>query len=193
MPKEDKKLEIAKEELRIVRKFLRRNKVNEMCAVLQQIGDELHGAEVFSGQFPVPANEKATFVFTNVDWDTDNYFDPANPTRLTVPDGLGGRYFVQVAIRWYNPDQVMPPPPDDIEVKDSFFYTYVSKNGTPHAVGNDARSTVNMVAHGATGTTQHFTFDMSLDGGEFIEVNFWQDFFDPVRNDAFLTLRRLGS
>jgi len=35
---EEKKLEIAQKELKIVRKFLRRNNLVEMYAVLQQVG-----------------------------------------------------------------------------------------------------------------------------------------------------------
>lgn len=191
---EQKRLQNAKEELRIVRKFLRRNKIDEMCVVLQKITEELHGAEVFAGAVPVPANPP-TFVvpFQNEDWDTDDYFDGGEPTRLTVPAGLGGRYFAQVAVRWYNPEEFDPPPPNIGDLKDSYFYAFVSMNGNPHAVGNDARSTAAKVGHGATGTTQHFTFDMSLNDSDFIEVRLWQDFLDPVRADVFLTLRRVGS
>lgn len=191
---EQRRLDIAKEELRIVRKFLRRNKLNEMCAVLQQIGEELHGAEVFAGAVPVPANPPTfTVPFQNEDSDTDDYFDDGESTRLTVPAGLGGRYFVQVAVRWYNPEEVHPAPPNIGDLKDSYFYAFVSMNGNPNAVGNDARSTAAKVGNGATGTTQHFTFDMSLNDGDFIEVRLWQDILDPVRADVFLTLRRVGS
>jgi hypothetical protein len=65
-------------------------------------------------------------------------------------------------------------------------------NGSEHAVGFYARSTAAKVGHGATGTTQHFTFDLNLGDGDFIELKLWQDFFDPVRSDVALEARRIG-
>jgi len=191
---EQKRLANTREELRIVRKFLRRNKLNEMCAVLQQIGEELYGAEVIAGTIPVPASSPASTVpFQDEAWDTDDYIDEGEPTRLTVPAGLGGRYFVQVVVRWHNPEEFHPIPPNIGELKDSYFYAFVSMNGSLDAVGATARSTAAKVGNGASTTTQHFTFDMSLSDGDFIEVRLWQDFLDPVRADAFLTLRRVGT
>ena len=85
---EEKKLELAKEELKIVRKFLRRNNLDEMCTLMLQVGSELHTAKVAAGMQPVPADEKTAIPFQHVDWDSDEYFDDQEPTRLTVPQGL---------------------------------------------------------------------------------------------------------
>jgi len=189
---EDKKLEVAKEELRIVRKFLRRNNLDDMYALLQQVGGDLHGAKVAAGSHPVPVDEKTTIPYQHVDWDSDGYFDDQEPTRFTVPTGLGGRYFVQVAIRWHNTEEA-PGSPIVGEIRDSYHYAFVSLNGSEHAVGVNARSTANKVGCGATGTTQHFTFDLSLSDGDFVEVRLWQDFFDPVRADVVLEVRRIGA
>ena len=189
---EDEKLEIAKEELRIVRKFLRRNNLDEMCALLQQVGDDLHGAKVVAGSHPVPADEKTPIPFQNADWDSDGYFDDQEPTRFTVPTGLGGRYFVQVVIRWHNTEEARETPPLAV-IRDSYYYAFVSLNGSEHAVGVNARSTAAKVGYGATGTTQHFTFDLNLGAGDFVEVRLWQDFFDPVRADVVLEIRRIGA
>jgi hypothetical protein len=188
---EEKKLEIAKEELKIVRKFLRRNKFDEMYGFLQQICADLHSVKVTAGMHPVPADQKTPIPFQNADWDSDDYFDDQEPTRLTVPTGLGGRYFVQVAIRWHNTEEA-PGPPDPV-IRDSFYYAFVSSNGSENAVLTAARSTANKVGHGATGTTQHFTFDLDLDDGDYLEVRLWQDFYDPVRADVFFELRRVGN
>jgi hypothetical protein len=188
---EDKKLAIAKEELRIVRKFLRRNNLDEMYALLQQVGDDLHGAKVVAGSHPVPADEKTAIPFQQVDWDSDEYFDEGEPTRLTVPAGLGGRYFIQVAIRWHNTEQAPGPP--NVVIRPSYYYAFVSLNGGEHAVVTNARSTANKVGNDATTTTQHFTFDLDLSEGDFIEARLWQGFYDPVRADVFLELRRVGT
>jgi len=159
--KEKKKLEIAKEELKIVRKFLRRNKLDEMYGFLQQICADLHSVKVTAGMYPVPADQKTPIPFQHVDWDSDAYFDDGEPTRLTVPTGLGGRYFVKVAVRWLNPEEAPGPP--NMVIKDSYYYAFVSSNGSEHAVVTAARATANKVGHGATGTTQHFSFDLDLD------------------------------
>jgi len=188
---EEKKLELVEEELKIVRKFLRRNNLDEMYALLLQIGDELHSAKVTAGSHPVPADEKTAIPFQHVEWDSDGYFDDQETTRLTVPAGLGGRYFVQVAIRWHN-TEAAPETPIMAEIRDSYYYAFVSLNGSEHAVVTNARSTANKVGFGATGTTQHFSFDLDLSDGDFIEARLWQDFFDPVRADVFLELRREG-
>jgi hypothetical protein len=187
---EEKKLEIAKEELRIVRRFLRRNNLDEVCTLLLQMGDQLHSAKVAAGSHPVPADEKSVVTFQHVDWDSDEYFDDGEPTRLTVPTGLGGRYFVKVAVRWLNTEEAPGPP--NMVIRDSYHYVFVSSNGSENAVVTAARSTANKVGHGATGTTQHFTFDLDLDDGDFLEVRLWQDFYDPVRADVFFELRRVG-
>ena len=191
-PSDEKKLEIAKEELRIVRRFLRRNNLDELCAALQQTGDSVHGAKVIAGMHPVPADQKTAIPFQNVDWDSDGYFNNQEPTRLTVPTGFAGRYFVQIAIRWHNPEEASGSP-DIGEIRESYFYAFASQNGRPHAIGVDARSTANKVGHVATGTTQHFTFDLSLSVSDFVELNLWQDFFDPVRADVVLEIRRVGA
>jgi hypothetical protein len=189
---EEKKLGVAKEELKIVREFLRRNNIDEMCAALKLIGEELHGAKVTAGSHPVPVEQKPAIPFQNVEWDSDGFFDSNEPTRATVPVGLGGKYFVQVAVRWHNPEEVVPPPPIPLDIQDSYYYAFVSRNGSEHAVGPEARPTANKVANGATGTTQHFTFDLDLDGGDFIEVKLYQGFYDPVRADVVLSIRRVG-
>jgi hypothetical protein len=65
-------------------------------------------------------------------------------------------------------------------------------NGSEHAVGFSARSTANKVGFGATGTTQHLTFDLNLGDGDFLELKLWQDFFDSVRAEVALEARRIG-
>lgn len=190
---EEKKLEIATEELKIVRRFLRRNRLNEVYCVLQQIGSDVHGAKVIAGGHSVPADEKSSVVFQNVEWDSDGYFDNQEATRLTVPGGLAGRYFIQIAVRWLNTEETNVPAAIIANLKESFYYAFASLNGSPNAIDVDARSTANKVGHGATGTSQHFTFDLNLDDGDFVEINLWQDFFDPVSADVVFSFRRVGN
>ena len=59
------------------------------------------GSQSFPGSFAVtPAQYGATA------YDTDGYWDVGHPSRLTVPEGLGGLYVIQmrVAIAWSGSD-----------------------------------------------------------------------------------------
>lgn len=74
-------------------------------------GDEpqpFHGASVYSNALQTyPGNNVVTPAIMGVsEWDTDGYWDAGDPTKLTVPPGLGGYYLVQMrdAIAWTGVD-----------------------------------------------------------------------------------------
>jgi hypothetical protein len=64
-----------------------------------------------AGSHATPADEKIPVEYQDVIWDSDGYFDDQEPTRFTVPAGLGGRYFVRVVIRWFNTEEARETPP----------------------------------------------------------------------------------
>ncbi len=176
-------------ELAIVRKFLQRNNLQSLVQLLKKASDPACGAKITRGAMDVPMGTHTSVSFTNTDWDSDGFFQAGHPTRLTVPEGLGGRYLIQVAIRWLNEwDPAGGDPPAD-----SYYYAYVMLNGTGHPAGNDARSTANDVEGGATGTTQHFVYETDLAEGSYAELWLWQEYEAERRCDVYFQMRRVGS
>ncbi len=181
--------DLLAKELRIVRAFLERNNLEAVVDLLSEVCDQVRGVKAKKGAMDVPENSHTIVSFTNTEWDSDAFFDPQYPTRLTVPNGLGGRYFFQAAIRWLN-DPGGPPPDQPV---DSYYYAFITLNEDPHPAGNDARSTANDTEGGATGTTQHFTFETNLAEGNFVELRLWQGYGPHRRCDVNFQMRRVGS
>lgn len=178
----------AADELTIVRKFLRRNNLLALVQLLKESCDRVCEVKLARGGLDVPKDVSTPVPFSNVEWDSVGFFESSEPTRLTIPAGLGGRYLIQTATRWLDhrdfPGEEPPP--------DSYFYAFVMHNGSGHPAGNDARCTANNVEGGATGTTQHFTYETELVAGDFVELWLWQGFGTPVHCDTHFQMRRLG-
>lgn len=183
------KSESSLKELKIVRKFLQRNNLVSLVDLLSKTCDKARGAKVALGGMEVPVSSSACVSFTNIEWDSDGFFQPAEPTRLTVPPGLGGRYLIQVATRWLDHRE----PESEEPLPDSYYYAFVMKNGSGHPAGNDARSTANNVEGEATGSTQHFMYETDLAEGDFVELWLWQAFGSPIHCDIHFLVRRVGS
>jgi len=179
----------AKEELRIVRNFLRRNNLQLLVQLLKESCDRVCEAKLARGGMDVPKDERTPVPFSNIEWDSVGFFEPSEPTRLTVPTGLGGRYLVQASTRWLDHRQSSneEAPPD------SHYYAFMMHNGSGYPAGNDARCTANNVEGGATGTTQHFMYETDLAAGDFVELWLWQGFGTPIHCDIHFQMRRLGS
>jgi len=186
---EKSKADRSANELKIVRKFLQRNHLSSLVELLKEACDRACGAKVAKGGVVVPEDQKVPVSFSNIDWDSDGFFQPSDSTRLTVPAGLGGRYLIQAATRWI--DHREPAGGDPLP--DSYYYAFVMRNGSGHPAGNDARCTANNVEGEATGTTQHFMHETHLNGGDFIELWLWQAFGSPIHCDVHFQLRRVGS
>ena len=81
------------QELKIVRKFLRRNNIDDLMLALSTSAFDCHRVRAVGYEGDVPkAGASSRPVSLGVENDPDGYFDPANPTRLTVPEGLSGEY-----------------------------------------------------------------------------------------------------
>ena len=121
------------------------------------------------GGQPVASDTSEQGTFEHVDWDSGGFFDAAQPTRLTVPPGLAGRYRIDVAIRWMHDGSSQPgyTPPAD-----GFFYAFIARDGQPAAFSEDARATANMVV-AASSTSQHFGCETHLSAGQFVELILW--------------------
>lgn len=179
---------MATNQLDLVRKFLEENNLYAISELLRERCDRVHGAKVFDG-IQVAMREHTTATYRHTQWDSDGYFSGSEPSRLTVPAGLGGRYFVQVAVRWRNPDSPPLPPPAPEE---AHYYTYLSLNGSQGPAGSDARATANTIKGVGFSTTQHFTFETNLSAGDYLEVRVWQD-FEPSRwAEITFQMRRIG-
>jgi hypothetical protein len=179
------------EELKTVRRFLRKNNLDHIAALLLEMNDKVHGAKVVQGGVGVegPFTELVTVPFGTVEWDTDSYYHAATKTELKIPAGLGGRYIARVAVRW------IPDDPNGFTEADSntgHFYAYLAKNNAENFIGNDSRVTKNAVAH-ARGTTQNFSWEGELKAGDSLHVRISQGVRDYVLADVYLQIRRLGS
>lgn len=188
--KDKKSAESAHEkELKIVRKFLKRNNLETVVDMISAADDIAHGAKVTRGSAQVVSLVDTAVEFHDVYWDSNGYFDSGTPTRLTVPTGLGGRYLLQVALRWQHDDGPMTPPNDT----ESYFHAFITLNGNTDGFDNDVRSSANKVTGGAVATSQHFMAETQLNAGDFVELWLAQQFGVNKRCDAYFTLRRVGS
>lgn len=178
----------AADELSIVRKFLRRNNLLALVQILKESCDRVCEVKLARGGMEVPKDVSTPVPFSNIEWDSVGFFEPSEPTRLTVPAGLGGRYLIQAATRWLDHRE----PLGEGSLPDSHYYAFMMCNGSGHPAGNDARCTANNVEGGATGTTQHFMYETELVAGDFVELWLWQGFGTPVHCDIHFQMRRLG-
>jgi hypothetical protein len=172
-------------ELKIVRKFLKRNNLETVINMIREADDKARGAKIKRGSVKINNGETTVASLDTVSWDSDGYFDSGSPTRLTVPAGLEGRYLLQVALRWINKNDPMAP--------DSYFYSFITLNEDQCPVSNDARSTANNTEAGSEGTTQHFTYETHLNAGDFVQLWLWQNFGAQKHCDVVLQMRRVGS
>jgi hypothetical protein len=178
------------QELKIVRKFLRRDHLDELVEALLWWRDRVRGIKICGmdeAVYVVAGNVPLNFT-APAEWDSHGFFDPGESTRVTIPEGLGGRYLATARLRWTR---------DDIElfsVEDAHaghFYGDFTRNGGPHYAAPDARYTVSP-AVGAQGTTLQFSWEADLYGGDFIELRHSQSVREGMSVHGCMTLRRLG-
>lgn len=130
-------------------------------------------------------------------WEGNNYFDAGHPSRVTVPNRRGGRYFIHAELEW------KPRVGTEIfsvgQSNGGFFGAFIVRNGMTPASLREARSIAPVVA-GSSLVTHNVILETHLYGGHFVELFVFQritgidpnvDF--PVEVTATLTVRRLGS
>lgn len=63
----------------------------------------MHGCRLFNSvDIPLANAVDQAVTFDTVHFDTDGYFDPAFPSRITIPVGLGGSYLIIAATQYEN-------------------------------------------------------------------------------------------
>ncbi len=130
-------------------------------------------------------------------WEGNNYFDAGHPSRVTVPNRRGGRYFIHAELEW------KPRVGTEIfsvgQSNGGFFGAFIVRNGMTSASLREARSIAPVVA-GSSLVTHNVILETHLSAGNFVELFVFQritgidpnvDF--PVEVTAMLTVRRLGS
>jgi hypothetical protein len=79
------------------------------------------GAKVVAGGREIRGTQHKKIRFQEVRCDSGSFFRASQPNRLRIPAGQGGRYIVQLAIRWYRPDDTAPA----VDPTSSYFYAAV--------------------------------------------------------------------
>ena len=178
------------EELKIVRKFLKKNNIDDLIMALSTWCCQAPGARVSSGQNSVPQDDMSETTLDLdqiVHWDTDGFFDAGQPDRVTIPEGFEGRYFIHVALRWYR----IPETKYTVAERDAgFFYSFLAKNGVYGSPLEGSRTTTAPVVT-ATSTTQNILWEGDLAAGDFVELRVRQSVAGSIFADAWLTMRRV--
>ena len=159
----------------------------------------VHGADLRGDELIVPG----TADFTEVkfkhppEWQSDPFLDPADPTKITIPRKLAGRYYVRVTIRWERSDN------NEFQIADrdgSCFFTYVTKNGDTDAYAlQDTRVSAAPVVM-STKTFLHVLWEGNLKRDDFLKVFIchWgtilgaNDIPISVMANVWMIVRRLG-
>jgi hypothetical protein len=142
-----------------------------------------------------PTNTVVQFDPTPI-WEGNNYFDAGHPTRVTVPNRRGGRYFIHAELQW------KPRIGTDIfsvgQSNGGFFGAFIVRNGMTTTSQREARSIAPVIA-GSSLVTHNVILETHLSAGDYVELFVFQrvtgvdpnlDF--PVEVKATLTVRRLG-
>lgn len=114
-----------------------------------------------SSTFSVANSTATTVDFNSETYDTNSYHDNAtNPSRLTVPSGLGGLYYIEAATSW-------------VAVNVSGFYaTLAIDHSVAGVIATDRRlwaATVNFETHGRASTVYNIA------ATEFVTVSVFQN------------------
>jgi hypothetical protein len=177
------------QELKIVRRFLRRNNIDDLMLALSTWGFDCHRVQAVGYDGSVPKDGSGTYtVDLAVSDDPDGFHDESNPSRLTVPEGLGGKYYVHAEVRWLKWDSQTEW---DLADRDAgMFYSNLRINGMGGLI-ESSRATSSAVPF-ATGTTQHCTGEIDLNSGDYVELYVYQNVVDQAQVNAWLTLRKVG-
>jgi hypothetical protein len=128
-------------------------------------------------------------------WASDPYFDSVNPSSITVPDGLGGKYFLHATLKWTH---AMDEEFSEVESNKGYFYAHFEhkRNGNSETL-LDTRHTAAPVAEAAL-TTKVIVWEGDLDDGDSLELRVFDyvvgvDPEAPYSNmlNVYVCLRRL--
>ncbi len=150
---------------------------------------KIHGVDLYghAGPMPGPASTSINFV-DPPDWDRGGFYDPANPTRVTVPSGYRGRYTIRVTIQWNRGgNQTFT-----IQDRDQgFFYGELSTNAHPDGHFHETRVSAAPVVN-STKTVFHLLWEGLLAPLDFVEPLIQYELPQPAAADVWFRMRRLG-
>jgi hypothetical protein len=138
-------------------------------------------------------------------WDSDGFFDVTQPTRITIPTDLGGRYVAHATVMWYF---IAGPPFDMFTLahrdspnnKFGYFTAEITVNGDRP----DPRENLctDAVIPGTVRNAQNVLWETNLDAEDYLELYLCQTVLgnDPsilpenedLRVEVNFKLRRLG-
>lgn len=166
----------------------------------------VRGASVYGSlQWPSAAPKCATMTFsTSARWDSDGFYSVSEPTRITIPARLEGRYLASALVMWSrggaNPFTIGQRDGDGTISPAGYFSAVIMANGsTPSPRQN---LSVAAVVPTAIRTTQAVSWEADLDAGDYLEIELCQHVLGidpniPSPSDTLIaevdfTLRRLG-
>jgi hypothetical protein len=139
----------------------------------------------------VTPNQHIDVSFDTEALDLGGFFNPGQPTRLTIPVKLGGWYQVFCTVRWVIPEFVSYTHDPDQEAS-SYFYTWLKRNNA--VMSNEARSTTNRVT-GSKGSSQVMAMETHFDAGDVVNLVLWHNFdtnyIQQINALSFLSLHRI--
>ena len=147
-------------------------------------------------------------LFTNVDhmvvefsnppiWASDSFYDPANPSAITVPPTLGGRYFLHATLTWTRTSHA-----DFTEVQSNLGHFYALFKHQENGNSKELLDTFNTTAPvpRANLTTQVIVWEGDLNSGDSLELHAFEyvsgvdseTSYSSILLDAYVCVRRLG-
>lgn len=191
MPSKTKKILKPEDELKLVKKILKRDYLVNLAEIVALANGQAVGVEAYgSVTMPKSISGATTVEFQSAPFDSSGFLPGGTGTCLTVPAHLGGRYDFVASARWtfFNPG-------DKWKLEHAhagYFHIKVYINGSGVAT-NSLRNTTNATID-ATGTTQNQSWHLNLEAGDTLEVLIQQSVHqDPIRADVEVCMTRLGA
>ena len=178
------------------------NKIRSVC---DQVCGEMFSAQMMirgvdhqgSGVIAPDAPGATTLDFGDTPtWDSNGFFNINQRSKITVPDGLDGRYFITVTLRWYPHSGVFK-----IAERDGGrFYAELATNANPAGYFPRTRCSAAPVVTSPK-TIQHLLWEGPLAAGHFVQIRVRNSvhvkddggYSVNVMVNAWLTMRRLGA
>lgn len=150
----------------------------------------VHGVELRADASPMPDPAATTaLTFQNPPrWDSDGFFDPTQPGRVTIPPGFRGRYAARLTVRWFLGQGAFTVNDRD----HGFFYAELATDADPDGRFQETRISAAPVAN-STKTVLQVVWDGLLAPGNHIAANIQYDLPRPAMLNAWFTLCRLGA
>lgn len=153
------------------------------AAVTRAVGLEVAGV----AEFPEPDQQGRPIGWQTVAWNAGGFEVAPGSTAITIPPGHGGRYQVSIAVRWV---RINGGPFTLEQAKKGYLRCLVVVDGSDHEAVNALQSALSP-ARGASGSTQHMTWELALEEGAAVGLRVAQSVGPELQADAAMLLRLL--